>query len=282
MKAPPSRLIHVHRLTWLVAIIILSVGLRSAPFTLPVAAQATGSQYTLTMADNGSTVSVVVGDTIVLRLGSSTLYTWELALSNPNILRRPPLALIQGTQGIWTAIAPGQTTLSATGTPVCYPQCLAPSYALGVTIVVRSALPPGPGTQITYPAGWNLIGVSAGSTVPVDTYAWDPAISRYVRVAAGTVLQAGGGYWAYFTTQTAVTLLPTGSDVSAHLSAPAGSWILVGNPSDRAPATILGGDAVFAWDPVGSRYTAVRTVLPGQGAWAFSATGGTITITTSG
>ena len=39
---------------------------------------------------------------------------------------------------------------------------------------------------------------AGGFTASVDAFAWDPNAGQYNRVPAGTSLQGGPGYWAFF------------------------------------------------------------------------------------
>src|SRR5579885_1583530 len=80
-------------------------------------AQSSGTLYTLMMADNGTTLHMAVGDSVELRL--DTGWNWSASISDPSVLRRPPVLLAQGVQGLWDAIAPGTATISATGTKIC-------------------------------------------------------------------------------------------------------------------------------------------------------------------
>jgi hypothetical protein len=65
---------------------------------------------------------------------------------------------------------------------------------------------------------------------------------------------------------------------AATVSAPAGLWVMVGDPTQGTSATVQGADALFTWDPLAQKYVAATLLQPGQGAWALSYAGGTITI----
>lgn len=145
--------------------------------------------------------------------------------------------------------------------------------------VVQTA---GTGLSVIYPAGENLISGPPGTVVsgaqgPLYTY--QAADSGYETIAAGTPLQAGLGYWADFAAPTTVILAPaqslfSGGSITVPL--PAGHWIMVGNPWS-SQATLSGADAIFTYDPV-KGYAAAISLAPGQGAWAISVKGGTLTI----
>ncbi len=72
----------------------------------------------VTQADNGATIHLAVGEQLLVDLGSTV--TWSVAIADQGIVGRVPgVLVIQGAQGIYAALAPGTTTLSAIGSPVC-------------------------------------------------------------------------------------------------------------------------------------------------------------------
>jgi hypothetical protein len=91
--------------------------------------------------------------------------------------------------------------------------------------------------------------------------------------------QAGVGYWAFFNSQTTVTLSGN-TTLPFTVTAPAGQYIMIANPSATGTVTVSGADVVYTYDPTNaaSPYSAVSTLQPGQGAWVYSAAGGTITM----
>jgi hypothetical protein len=54
--------------------------------------------------------------------------------------------------------------------------------------------------------------------------------------------------------------------------------VMIGNPYPTT-ATVHGADVVYTYSP-GSGYSATTSLTAGQGAWAYSAAGGEVTITT--
>jgi hypothetical protein len=96
-------------------------------------------------------------------------------------------------------------------------------------------------------------------------------------MAAGTGLQPGEGYWAYFAGPTTASLPASGPQIYS-VFLPAGQWVMIGNPGSTA-ADVSGADGVFVFDPVGNGYVTATTLGPGQGAWAVSMTGGAVTVT---
>lgn len=241
---------------------------------------AAGALHTLTLADNGTTIAVAVGDRVELRLDVSL--SWTVSVSDPSVLRRPPgVALLREVQGLWDAIAPGSATISATGDAPCRlstPPCAVPSILFSATVSVVGAPPPPPGGgTATYPAGWNIVGVPDGTVLPVDAWSWDSLHGQYVRVPAGTPLTGGKGYWAYFTAPQSVPL-SAGGTTAVQIPAPAQAWVLIGDPSALSGATVSGADAIYSYDPAAGVYNRAKTLGPGGGAWALSVAGGAITI----
>jgi hypothetical protein len=136
-----------------------------------------------------------------------------------------------------------------------------------------------PGNSVTYAVGWNLVAFPpltnlSNVTGPIYTMQAGDTDYESIDPTQGTV--SGIGYWAYFTSSTSVTL-DTGNTFYATL-APAGSYIMVGNPSGVDSAVVSGADAVFTYDPVNG-YNQTPILNPGQGAWVLSNAGGPITVT---
>ena len=93
----------------------------------------------MTLADDGTTVTLAVGERFLLNLGSE--FDWSVSIADSAIVDRVRnVSVIAGAQGLYEARAPGRTTLSATGDPPCRkstPPCAAPSRLFGVDLVVR-------------------------------------------------------------------------------------------------------------------------------------------------
>ncbi len=88
--------------------------------TTPVATQPspTPGPQAITPASAGQLLQYVVGQRFVLELGAG--FQWSLSFSTPGVFNRVPnVAMIRGAQGIYVATTAGQTTLTATGTPMC-------------------------------------------------------------------------------------------------------------------------------------------------------------------
>ena len=132
--------------------------------------------------------------------------------------------------------------------------------------------------SVQYLAGWNLVAAPAGTILPADgsLYTLQPGDSGYETVPAAAGVQAGEGYWAYFSAGTTV-VLPSAEPDAYQTDAPAGVWFLVGNPG-AVPARLDGADAAYTYDPAAG-YTPVDLLQPGRGAFVYVAAGGAITLT---
>ena len=98
-----------------------------------------GSISDVTLADNGKTIHVAIGQSFLLKLGLN--YDWNITVSYQNVIGRVKnIAVIVGAQGVYAALAKGTTVLSAVGDPQCRtatPACASPSIMFSVTIVVN-------------------------------------------------------------------------------------------------------------------------------------------------
>ncbi|MDQ6602128.1 MAG: hypothetical protein M3Z19_05320 [Chloroflexota bacterium] len=92
---------------------------------------------TITLADDGQTISLPTGTSFLLALGGD--FDWQVHIADETLVRAYANAIAPpDAQGIFTALHQGQTTLTATGNPKCYnatPRCLAPSRGFTVQIV---------------------------------------------------------------------------------------------------------------------------------------------------
>jgi hypothetical protein len=145
-------------------------------------------------------------------------------------------------------------------------------------LIVTSAGSSGAVSSVTYHAGWNLVGAPdgtryAGADGPI--YTLQPGDMTYEAFPAGTPAIGGAGYWVYFGGARTLDLPDGQGFVTVQL--PPGQWVLIGNPSGLRTAPVTGADAVFTYDP-GRGYRAVNSLLPGQGALAYSQDGALITI----
>jgi photosystem II stability/assembly factor-like uncharacterized protein len=93
----------------------------------------------VTLADDGQTITLRVGQRFLLDLGAE--YDWTVTVEDQAVVSRVVNVLtIRGSQGLYEAHEAGNTTLTATGDPVCrqaQPPCAAPSRAFQIEIVVE-------------------------------------------------------------------------------------------------------------------------------------------------
>ena len=134
-------------------VVVLAMGLLSACATPPAAQvasptpvkvmltdPATDGGLIVTLADQGQTINMTVGQSFLLKLGAD--YTWNIAISDESVISRTPriIPLEHGAQGIYDVNAAGTTTLTAAGDPVCRqatPACSTPSIQFSITVVVK-------------------------------------------------------------------------------------------------------------------------------------------------
>jgi hypothetical protein len=92
----------------------------------------------ITRTNDRGTVHARVGDTIQIALG--TEYEWRVDPPDGAVLvrSRQNYLLVRGTQAIWTAAAPGTSTISATGTVICASgqACIMIAILFTTTVVV--------------------------------------------------------------------------------------------------------------------------------------------------
>ncbi len=266
--------------------LILTLVVLSGGRPLPVAAQLPGgTNLTLTP----STTSPQAGD----------LVTFSYRASPPAVA--PPFASITSlmldfgdgtTADLTSDYAAGQTvtgtTTHAYASPGNYTAVLTASASNGgsgrataeLTVSGGGGGPVvGGGISVNYPAGWNLVAIPPNTRIPGPLgplYTYQAGDTAYETVQN---TQQGYGYWAYFNTATTATL-SAGSPQSVSLPLPVSHWVMVGNPGSF-PATVKGADVVYTYNPAitsGNPYTTTTELQPGQGAWVFSYSGGTVTI----
>lgn len=92
---------------------------------------------TVTLADDGQTITLPTGTSFLLSLGSG--FDWQVQIADQTIVSMYANASVPpDAQGIFTATHQGQTTFTATGNPKCYtatPRCLAPSRGFRIQVV---------------------------------------------------------------------------------------------------------------------------------------------------
>ena len=122
----------------------------TAPGAAGVAAapQAEPAKPPITLADNGRTIDLAVGDRVLLQLGDA--YIWAVQIADPAVLSRVVnVTVVKGAQGLYEAKQSGTTTLTAAGDPACrqvQPPCAQPSRLFRVQVRVSPAVPGLPNT----------------------------------------------------------------------------------------------------------------------------------------
>src|SRR5271169_689048 len=89
---------------------------------------------TVTATSGGTTQSIQEGDQLVVNLSGPAVYKWsEPSATNASVLDR-----ISGSAGyaIFVAVGTGTATVTAVGSPSCFPRCLMPSRLLEIHVVV--------------------------------------------------------------------------------------------------------------------------------------------------
>ena len=94
----------------------------------------------ITLENNGMTFHLRVGDSFLLNLGAD-VYDWDVTVADQNVFSmRMGVMVVKDAQGIYDALAPGTTTLTAVGNPKCLqasPPCRMPTILFRVTLVVE-------------------------------------------------------------------------------------------------------------------------------------------------
>lgn len=137
------------------------------------------------------------------------------------------------------------------------------------------------GAVVTYGTGYQIISAPPGTDVSAASgalYTLQPGdTSGYESISPALGTKAGYGYWAYFDQPTKIAL--AGGALSPYsVLAPAGRYIMIGNPSGTEVATVSGADTVYTYDPTGG-FVQTNALYPGRGAFAVSNAGGQISVT---
>lgn len=91
----------------------------------------------VTLADSGHNYSLVRGTRLVVQLSGPAIYTWAEPLSsNSAVLKRTGGSSGSTSVATFVAETKGEARVTATGDPVCYPQCLMPSRLFTITVSV--------------------------------------------------------------------------------------------------------------------------------------------------
>jgi hypothetical protein len=134
----------------------------------------------------------------------------------------------------------------------------------------------------SYPAGWNLLGGTTawnGGLMPdwPVLYTFQTGDTSYEEIPSNVSLVGGVGVWVYFASPAMVrnAFVPSMGTFSTPLAA--NQWVMISNPMST-DASITGADLVYTYDPASASYSQTTSLLPGQGAWAYSNTDSVLTI----
>ena len=138
------------------------------------------------------------------------------------------------------------------------------------------------GTATTYSvaltSGWNLVDQATAQAASSDTaFYW--AGTQYQSQAP----HSADGEWVYSPQSTSVTVTaPSAPNLS--ITAASKAWTMIGNPlSVPVTTTLQPGDSAFTYNASTHQYQTVSgstlQLSPGQGAWLYSASGGTYVLT---
>jgi hypothetical protein len=135
-----------------------------------------------------------------------------------------------------------------------------------------------------------LISGAYGFACFVDgpAYTLQPGNSSYEVIANQTTRdgvnavvlpQSSAGYWVHFEQPTALSGLglPRALPPPDTVPIPAGQYVMIGCPAGYA-CSVSGADVIYVYDPA-TGYRQTERVDRGQGAFAYSATEGTLTLT---
>ncbi len=179
-----------------------STALTPSTTATPDTTTTSSSGQTITVADNGKTIPLNVGDLATLALDAG--YVWQVQIDDPSVLAYTPSPPPGGGKGSLRALAPGHATLNGIGTPACYnavPRCLMPSRAFQVQFVVQAGPPSS--LSVTLADNGKTIHLSSGQEFLLDlgdSFNWTVTIddqsvaSRVVNVT--TIRGAQGVYRA--------------------------------------------------------------------------------------
>lgn len=137
-------------------------------------------------------------------------------------------------------------------------------------------------STVTLSAGWNLVDQSVLDALNLQ------ASQVYSDYWNGHSYQPSAnseadGLWVYTSINTTVSITPP-SSLSESTTISANTWGMVGNPYGTAVSLSLqAGDVAYTYDSTTGQYsqpytTGTVALAPGQGAWLFSASGGTYTV----
>jgi len=117
-------------------------------------------------------------------------------------------------------------------------------------------------------------------TLQAGDVAYESVSHGIVSAPHGPGVTAGLGYWALFSQPTAVALPPSVPDAltggtALSIAVPSGQYIMIGNPYS-GPVSVLapsGDTFVYLYDTEVGAFRRATSLDPGQGAFAYSASG---------
>ena len=116
-----------------------AIELLSASSGQPSATPGETSGPIVTLADEGQTITLKLGESFLLKLGED--YAWSATVADQSIVSRVVnVTVVRGAQGLYEAHQAGSTTLTATGDPVCrqaQPPCATPSRTFEIKLIVQ-------------------------------------------------------------------------------------------------------------------------------------------------
>ena len=126
-------------------------------------------------------------------------------------------------------------------------------------------------------AGWNLVADPNGIDVNSPSYTLQQNDQNYETTQPGQQMAPGLGYWVSTPSYGGLPL--AAGQAKATIVAPAGQWVMVGDPSGIFPANVSGADELWGYDPANGWIQLPPTFLaPGQGAFAKSDYGGSVVL----
>jgi hypothetical protein len=91
-----------------------------SPTNPPSPDQNSGTQLTITLEDDGKTITLKNGQVFLLSLGAG--FDWRVDIADQTVLSRiPNITVVKQAQGVYKANKPGKTALNAHGTIICQP-----------------------------------------------------------------------------------------------------------------------------------------------------------------
>jgi hypothetical protein len=188
-----------------------------------------------------------------------------------------PATVSCASSTVCTAVVPAGTGTVGVGVATAGGAAQAGTF----TYTTAAATPIVTGPAVTYQPGWNLVGGPSGtlfSNAGDPLYTFPAGASVYTSLTNTTPIQGGAGYWAFFNAATTLNLNGAAGPGPASVPLPVNQYVMIGNPTTHA-VTMSGADVIYTYNPANpsNPYTAVTMLRPGQGGWALSANGGTLT-----